>query len=49
MLQMWYFNHDRCAYWDKFLTPPIHPAYVIGFNNWWFDVNKAAWLPALWQ
>lgn len=46
MLPMWYSNHDRYAYWDKFSTPPIRPAYVIGFDNWWFDVNKAARLPA---
>lgn len=45
MLPMWYSNHDRYAYWDKFSTPPIRPAYVIGFDNWWFDVNKAARLP----
>lgn len=46
MLPMWYSNHDRYAYWDKFSTPAIRPAYVIGFDNWWFDVNKAARLPA---
>ncbi|MGO4742699.1 extracellular solute-binding protein [Serratia quinivorans] len=46
MLPMWYSNHDRYAYWDKFSTPSIRPAYVIGFDNWWFDVNKAARLPA---
>ena len=45
MLPMWYSNHDRYAYWDKFSTPPVRPAYVIGFDNWWFDVNKAARLP----
>lgn len=46
MLPMWYSNHDRYAYWDKFSTPAVRPAYVIGFDNWWFDVNKAARLPA---
>ena len=46
MLPMWYSNHDRYAYWDKFSTPPIRPAYAIGFDNWWYDVNKAARLPA---
>ncbi|VEA66840.1 Oligopeptide-binding protein AppA precursor [Serratia plymuthica] len=45
MLPMWYSNHDRYAYWDKFSTPAVRPAYVIGFDNWWFDVNKAARLP----
>ncbi|CAI1668539.1 MULTISPECIES: extracellular solute-binding protein [Serratia] len=46
MLPMWYSNHDRYAYWDKFSTPSIRPAYAIGFDNWWYDVNKAARLPA---
>ncbi|WP_411751897.1 ABC transporter substrate-binding protein, partial [Serratia sp. (in: enterobacteria)] len=46
MLPMWYSNHDRYAYWDKFSSPAVRPAYSIGFDNWWFDVNKAARLPA---
>ncbi|HFK7184737.1 TPA: extracellular solute-binding protein [Serratia odorifera] len=46
MLPMWYSNHDRYAFWDKFSLPAIRPAYDIGFDNWWFDVNKAARLPA---
>ncbi|WP_337261724.1 MULTISPECIES: extracellular solute-binding protein [unclassified Serratia (in: enterobacteria)] len=46
MLPMWYSNHDRYAYWDKFSSPAIRPTYSIGFDNWWFDVNKAARLPA---
>ena len=46
MLPMWYSSHDRYAYWDKFSTPSVRPAYAIGFDNWWYDVNKAARLPA---
>lgn len=46
MLPMWYSNHDRFAYWDKFSMPSIRPAYAVGFENWWYDVNKAARLPA---
>lgn len=46
MLPMWYSNHDRYAYWDKFSSPAVRPAYSLGFDNWWFDVNKAARLPA---
>ncbi|AHG18699.1 antibiotic ABC transporter substrate-binding protein [Chania multitudinisentens RB-25] len=46
MLPMWYSNHDRYAYWDKLSSPTVRPAYSLGFDNWWFDVNKAARLPA---
>lgn len=45
MLPMWYSNHDRYAYWDKFSSPTVRPTYSIGFDSWWFDVNKAARLP----
>lgn len=46
MLPMWYSNHDRYAYWDKFSSPPQRPTYSLGFDSWWFDVNKAARLPS---
>ncbi|CAO96314.1 extracellular solute-binding protein [Erwinia tasmaniensis] len=46
MIPMWYTANDRYAYWNKFSMPAIRPAYAQGFDNWWFDVNKAARLPA---
>jgi len=46
MLPMWYMAKDRLAYWDKFSHPPTRPLYSVGFDNWWYDVNKAAKLPA---
>lgn len=46
MLPMWYMGEDRLAYWDKFSQPSIRPIYSLGLDNWWYDVNKAAKLPA---
>lgn len=46
MLPMWFMGEDRLAYWDKFSQPAVRPVYSIGFDNWWYDVNKAAKLPA---
>ncbi|ELI6452588.1 ABC transporter substrate-binding protein [Yersinia ruckeri] len=46
MIPMWYSNHTRFAYWDKFSMPAVRPTYSLGFDSWWFDVNKAANLPA---
>lgn len=46
MLPMWYMSADQIAYWDKFSMPGIRPVYSIGFDTWWYDVNKAAKLPA---
>lgn len=46
MIPMWYSNHNRFAYWDKFSMPAVRPTYSLGFDSWWFDVNKAARLPA---
>ncbi len=46
MLPMWYMAKERLAYWDKFSHPPTRPLYSVGFDNWWYDVNKAAKLPA---
>lgn len=46
MIPMWYMSRDRLAYWNKFSHPVIRPVYASGFDNWWFDVNKAATLPA---
>lgn len=46
MLPMWFMAKDRLAYWDKFSKPSLRPVYSLGFENWWYDVNKAAKLPA---
>lgn len=46
MIPMWYTANDRFAYWNKFSMPVIRPTYAQGFDNWWFDANKAARLPA---
>jgi len=46
MLPMWYMASDRVAWWDKFSHPPQRPLYSMGFDTWWYDVNKAAGLPA---
>ncbi|WP_145561941.1 extracellular solute-binding protein [Yersinia aldovae] len=46
MIPMWYSNHARFAYWDKFSMPADRPTYSLGFDSWWFDVNKAARLPS---
>lgn len=46
MIPMWYNAEDRIAYWDKFSHPAVKPAYASGLENWWYDVNKAARLPA---
>ena len=46
MLPMWFMAEDRIAWWDKFSHPAIRPIYTIGLDNWWYDVNKAAKLPA---
>jgi microcin C transport system substrate-binding protein len=44
-LPMWFMASDRMAYWDKFSHPAVRPIYSLGFDNWWYDVNKAAKLP----
>ncbi|MCU6670281.1 extracellular solute-binding protein [Enterobacteriaceae bacterium H4N4] len=46
MLPMWFMGQDRVAHWDKFSLPAQRPVYALGFENWWYDVNKAAKLPA---
>lgn len=46
MLPMWYMAQDRTAYWDKFSFPQTRPVYSSGFDTRWYDVNKAAKLPA---
>ncbi|MEJ5065729.1 extracellular solute-binding protein [Erwinia sp. MYb375] len=46
MIPMWYTANDRYAYWNKFSMPTTRPTYAQGFDNWWYDVNKAAQLPA---
>ncbi|WP_127959572.1 extracellular solute-binding protein [Serratia microhaemolytica] len=45
MLPMWYSNHDRYAYWNKFSQPEQRPTYAIGLDTWWYDADKAATLP----
>ena len=49
MLPMWYMGEDRLARWDKFSVPAVRPVYSLGFDTWWYDVNKAARLPAEWR
>ncbi|MDC6110089.1 extracellular solute-binding protein [Serratia rubidaea] len=46
MLPMWYSSHVRYAFWDKFSSPSVRPTNAVGLDDWWFDVNKAARLPA---
>lgn len=46
MIPMWYNAEDRMAYWDKFSHPAVKPAFASGLESWWYDVNKAARLPA---
>jgi len=46
MLPMWFMAQDRVARWDKFALPAQRPVYALGFENWWYDVNRAAKLPA---
>lgn len=46
MIPMWYSAEDRYAWWNKFSQPAVTPAYSVGLDNWWYDVNKAAKLPA---
>lgn len=46
MLPMWYMGEDRFARWNKFSQPAVRPIYSLGFDTWWYDVNKAARLPA---
>ncbi|MFC3395946.1 extracellular solute-binding protein [Brenneria rubrifaciens] len=46
MIPMWYSNHDRFAYWNKFAMPAVRPAYSLGFDGWWYDAKQAATLPA---
>ncbi|MFS2224486.1 extracellular solute-binding protein [Pantoea sp. B65] len=46
MIPMWYSAEDRYAYWNKFSMPGIAPTYSLGTDTWWYDVNKAAQLPA---
>ncbi len=46
MLPMWYMAQDRTAWWNKFSFPATRPIYSSGLDTWWYDVNKAATLPA---
>ncbi|MFZ4831672.1 extracellular solute-binding protein [Rouxiella sp. Mn2063] len=46
MIPLWYSERDRYAYWDKFSAPNNGPYFTLQLDTWWFDVNKAARLPA---
>lgn len=46
MIPMWYSASDRYAWWNKFSMPETRPTWSLGFDSWWYDVNKAAKLPA---
>ncbi|MFP1778586.1 extracellular solute-binding protein [Lonsdalea quercina] len=46
MIPMWFSNHDRFAYWNKFGMPAVRPTYALGFDSWWYDAKKATTLPA---
>ena len=46
MIPLWYNAEQRLAYRDKFSHPAIKPAFSTGLENWWYDANKAARLPA---
>ncbi|EXU75130.1 extracellular solute-binding protein [Erwinia papayae] len=46
MIPMWYNASDRYAWWNKFSMPETRPTWSLGFDSWWYDVNKAAQLPA---
>lgn len=46
MIPMWYSNHERYAYWDKFSMPAVRPANGLELDTWWYDMNRAARLPA---
>lgn len=46
MIPMWFNAEQQLAYWDKYSHPAIKPAYSNGLDTWWYDVNKAARLPA---
>ena len=46
MIPGWYSAEDRYAWWNKFSHPAVLPAFSVGLENWWYDVNKAEKLPA---
>jgi len=46
MIPMWYNNHQRYAYWDKFSMPSIQPMNGLELDTWWYDINRANRLPA---
>jgi len=46
MIPMWYNNHERYAYWDKFSMPAVRPTNGLDLDTWWFDMNRASRLPA---
>ena len=46
MIPMWYTHHERYAYWDKFSMPAVTPSNGMELDTWWYDMNRAARLPA---
>ncbi|GLR10764.1 ABC transporter substrate-binding protein [Mixta theicola] len=46
MIPMWYSANDRYAWWNKFSHPAVTPAFSVGLESWWYDMNKAEKLPA---
>ncbi|MHB1218102.1 MAG: extracellular solute-binding protein [Alphaproteobacteria bacterium] len=40
----WHSRTFRVIYWDEFGHPPVAPKYGFGFNTWWIDAAKAAFL-----
>ncbi|AVQ86717.1 ABC transporter substrate-binding protein [Plesiomonas shigelloides] len=45
VIPQWHLSNFRVAYWNKFGKPAVRPAYGLGFDTWWVDINKAAKLP----
>ncbi|MGY0145635.1 extracellular solute-binding protein [Edwardsiella tarda] len=42
MLPLWYAPQRRIAYWDRFAMPSQPVPYDLGWDYWWYDVNRAA-------
>jgi microcin C transport system substrate-binding protein len=44
-IPMYYHQHHRIAYWDKFerpaTTPKFDPRYRVGVSTWWYSPEKA--------
>ncbi|SPW33136.1 Uncharacterised protein [Edwardsiella tarda] len=42
MLPLWYAPQRRIAYWDRFAMPSQPVPHDLGWDYWWYDVNRAA-------